>query len=169
MTTFFVRTTVSLLQLICIYWRIKKTTFNVWQYWVQQNLDWQPLPIYITDIYVIIMCIFHLFIDSSISVSNTKHSMLYFYKGNTVLLERKCQGILPTVLFASLVIHNSFYLMYILKIYPTWNISFTIYIWRIVLFNNNIIKIPNIYVRITVSLFRYLYLFLGRKTSTIQC
>ena len=64
----------------------------------------------IADIYVGIMCICKFSIDSIISESNFQHSMLGFNKENIVLLNKKCQGILPTNMLASLVNLNSFIL-----------------------------------------------------------
>ena len=40
---------------------------------------------------------------SSIYGSNIQHSILSFHKENTILLKKKCQGIMPTIMLASLV------------------------------------------------------------------
>ena len=60
-----------------------------------------------SDIYVRNLCICHPLIDSSISGSNSQHSMLDFHKENTVLLKNKFQGIMPTTMLASLINLNS--------------------------------------------------------------
>ena len=49
-----------------------------------------------------------MFIDSIISESNIQHSMLAFYKENTVTVKNRFQGILPTTMLTSLIIHNHF-------------------------------------------------------------
>ena len=54
------------------------------------------------------MFTYHPFIDSYLSGSNSQHSMSYFHNEDTVLLNNKGQGILPTTMLAPLVIHNSF-------------------------------------------------------------
>ena len=50
----------------------------------------------IADIYVSIMCICNKFIDSSLSKNNIQHSMLNFYKENTVSFYFLQQGKYPT-------------------------------------------------------------------------
>ena len=52
------------------------------------------------DIYISIMYIYNKFIDSSISGSNIKHSILYFNKENAVVLKNKYQEKMPTTMLA---------------------------------------------------------------------
>ena len=68
----------------------------------------QLLPGKIEDIYVGTMCICHPFPYTSLFGSNIKYSMLSINKECNGLLKNKCEGVLPTNMIASLVIHNSF-------------------------------------------------------------
>ena len=54
------------------------------------------------------MCIYHPFIEFSISVSNSQPPVIYFHKEFTVLLNEKCIEIPPSTMLSYLVIHNSF-------------------------------------------------------------
>ena len=54
------------------------------------------------------MCICHTLIEYSIFGINSQHSMLYFPKENTVLLNNKFQLILATTMLSYLVINNIF-------------------------------------------------------------
>ena len=93
----------------------------------------------ITDIYVIILCICHPFIDYSISGSNSQHSMLDFHKGNTVLLNNKFQGIIPTNMLAYLVNINIYVSdAYMYDIYKIMCQLHHLHFGNI-LFNNNMI------------------------------
>ena len=65
-----------------------------------------------------------------------------------------------------LVINNSCFTdIFIHMIYPTWNVRFTIYIWSNNIFNRNMIKTADIYVRITVSVLQIIHICWGKKNS----
>ena len=49
--------------------------------------------------------------------------------------------------------------------YTALNVSFTFFILSNILFNQNMIKISNIYVRITVSLLQLIYISWGMENS----
>ena len=53
------------------------------------NFNIQPQERNIVEIYVSITCIFHKFIDSSIYVSNSEHSILDFHKENTIVTKQE--------------------------------------------------------------------------------
>ena len=104
----YVGITGSLLQLVYIHWVRKYPKFVDSYSRVQQYINWHLCTNTVEEIYVINMCICHLFIDSSISVSNSQHSMLAFYKVKNYLLKKQCQGKLPRNMLASLIYLNIF-------------------------------------------------------------
>ena len=59
------------------------------------------------------------FFESSISVSNSQHSMLDFHKENTALLKNKCQEIISENMLTSLADINS--LVSVIYIYDISN------------------------------------------------
>ena len=88
--------------------QVKYTALIVWLSWVQHHINWQLIPKNIANIYVIILCIFHLLIGSSTYGSNIQYPMLAFNKEKYCLLHNYFSGILSTTVLVSLVISNIF-------------------------------------------------------------
>ena len=70
-------------------------TLNVSKSLEQQYLSLQFLSRMIADIYVWNMVIYHLFIDSGISRSNSQHSMFALFKGYNELMYTEKQNNFP--------------------------------------------------------------------------
>ena len=110
----------------------------------------------IADIYVVVMCIFYPYIDSSISESNIQYSMLVFHK---------CQVILTTTMLEYFVVHNICFYGVLMK-----DISNKKYQLRHIhldqyFIQQNIIKISGISASITVYLVRLIYISWGMGNS----
>ena len=110
--------------------------------------------------YVIILCTCHTFIEFSIYGSNSEHSILAFHKENTVskqIMPMDIANIYVSIFGKSL---QFFYLVYIWMIWPTLYVRFSN-----IIFNNNMIKIANIYVSTTGYLLQQINMSWCRKNS----
>ena len=63
--------------------------------WFQTQINSQLQTIYIDNLYVIIWCVYHAFVELSKCGSNSQFSMLAFHKEKKVSRNNKCQVILP--------------------------------------------------------------------------
>ena len=119
----------------------------------------------ILDIYDGIMCIIHKFLESISSVINIQHSMWDFHKGKTALLNNTCDGILPTNMPESLLIHN----ILVSGVYmdDITNTKYLLHHLHLVgnLFQQRHDKISDIYVSITASLLQLIYILCVREES----
>ena len=79
-------------------------TFYVNSSWIHQHFSWHLQMRNIAIVYVWIWYIYNLSVELIKCGSNTQHNISPFHKKNIALRLKKFQGILPTLMFAYLVI-----------------------------------------------------------------